>query len=255
MILVDNLCHLGNLMFQYSFARILAEKMNYKMILRPADELSQKHFEEKLMNNFINAIPIEGRVIQDFIFITNDNFRYDMNNILKYSGIKGIHLHGWFQRKHYYIDYLEKIKEWFWLAESQNDYKITEKDIVLHVRRGDFRGTIHSIKMSFYQNILDNLSFDRVFICGDEFDEEVVQSLTKYNPIYFHISTIEDLRFIKSFNRIIMSNSTYAWWAAMLSNAKEIYCPNTKNYKAFFNDDQDLIMPNFIVIANVETGN
>lgn len=148
---------------------------------------------------------------------------------------------------------MPKIKEWFYLPESQNNFNITKDDLVINVRRREYRNTIHSIKMNYYQNLLNTLKFDRLFISGDEFDEEVVQTFSKYNPIYYHISPIEDLKFIKSFNRIIMSNSTFTWWAAVLSDAKEIYCPNTKNIKSFFNDDQDLIMPNFISVDNVET--
>lgn len=248
-------------MFQYSFGRILAEQMNYKLIFRPADNESNiflNHYN--ILSNFQNICEINGNEIKDLVFVTNDNFGYNINNLLKFKNVKGLLLHGWFQRKQYYINYLPQIKKWFYLTESQNNLSINSQDIVIHIRRTDFKlDTVHHInhciKLNYYTDILEKNSWNRLFICGDEFDEEVKKSFLKFNPFYYHVSEIEDLKFMKQFNKIIMSNSTFAWWASVLSEANEIYFPKTKNPLAFFNHDQDLLMPNFIPIENVETYN
>lgn len=37
--------------------------------------------------------------------------------------------------------------------------------------------------------------------------------------------TIEDFKFIMSFNKIVVAQSTFSWWAAFLSDAQEIFAP------------------------------
>jgi len=263
MIFVDYLCKTGNNLFQYAFGRILSEEMNYKLVFNKNYEFDSRKptIIFNPLNEFKNAVEIDGDINKNMIFVTNDSFGYDINNLIKLK--KGIHAHGWFQRTQYYINHLDKIKDWFYLDPHVNNYNINKNDIVLCVRRGDHRGTIHCIDMEYYHRILDNIKYDRLFVCGDEYDEEVKKSLEKYNPIYYREDRsfiplnkntyLDDFKFIKSFNRIIIANSTYFWWAAVLSNADEIYCPNTTNPKAFFNEDQSLFMPNFIIVDNVKT--
>ena len=45
---------------------------------------------------------------------------------------------------------------------------------------------------------------------------------------------IGDFAFMASFNKIIISYSTYAWWAAYLSDATEIYAPYSKVVKTHY---------------------
>jgi hypothetical protein len=56
----------------------------------------------------------------------------------------------------------------------------------------------------------------------------------KYNPTIVSHDEYSDFEFIRSFDKIISSNSTFSWWAAFLSDASEIYLPpywESKNSK------------------------
>jgi hypothetical protein len=82
--------------------------------------------------------------------------------------------------------------------------------------------------LKYYCDILSTISYDRVYVLGTGIDNLVIDTFKKYNPIYINNGEIEDFKFIKSCKKIIMSNSTFCWWAAWLSDATEIYYPRTK---------------------------
>lgn len=242
MVHVNFMGQLSNNIIQYCFGRILATEMNYRLY-------------SSSLPYFTNCINITGNDVGNLINITNDNFNYNTINILHLKNKHGILLNGFFQRSEYYIDYKDQIKEWLYLPESKNNFNITSEDIVLHLRRTDYFSEKSVLHMNYYKNILDDIRFNRVFVCGDSFDADVKEQLNKYNPIYFHESQIEDFKFIKSFNRIIMANSTYSWLASFLSDAQEIYYPIPKRDNSYFgkNSGQDLYCSNFIKISNIDT--
>ena len=57
----------------------------------------------------------------------------------------------------------------------------------------------------------------------------VISVLNERNAIWVSNSILNDFNFIRSFYKIIINVSTFSWWAAMLSDAKEIYA--SKNWK------------------------
>jgi len=231
---------LGNNMFQYCFGRILAEQMEYKL-------------ECPLIPYFKNAILIDGNIITNFIVIDR-NFRGTIKDLLYWKNERGIILTGFYQNQSFYIDKRNEIREWF-KYDVKNKQSILDNDIVLHIRRTDYYGNNSRLKLNFYTDILDNGKYNNIFICGDEFDLETREILKRFNPIYVHESEIDDMMFISQFNNIIMSNSTYAWWAAFLSFAKNIFYPIPKNDDAFFgkNSNQELYLKEFIKCEKLET--
>lgn len=57
----------------------------------------------------------------------------------------------------------------------------------------------------------------------------VIKILNKKNAIWKSDTIFNDFNFIRSFNKIIIGVSTFSWWAAILSEANEVYAP--KNWK------------------------
>jgi hypothetical protein len=64
-------------------------------------------------------------------------------------------------------------------------------------------------------------------VCGVGIDDEIRRHLLPYDPIYLCGSAAEHFAWIQQFRRIVLSNSSFAWWAAFLSDAEEIYGPKT----------------------------
>ena len=57
-----------------------------------------------------------------------------------------------------------------------------------------------------------------------------MQQLTHFfNAEIVSTDTLHDFAFLASANRLCISNSTFSWWAAWLSDAERIYCPDMKN--------------------------
>jgi hypothetical protein len=119
---------------------------------------------------------------------------------------------------------------------------ITSNDVVISIRLGrDYLG-MHRYRLllgDYFKIILDNIEYDRVFITSQDPHNPILEDLYKYDPIFLdHISALHTFNFVRLFNKIILSQSTYSWWAAYLSKAAEIYFPITKDGPWSYGRDQ-----------------
>jgi hypothetical protein len=86
------------------------------------------------------------------------------------------------------------------------------------------------LPFEYFDIILRNIKMNRLFITSDSPQHPLLKPFDKYSPIYFFQSDpIKTFNFIRIFNRIVLSQSSYSWWAAFLSQAEEIYYPITQN--------------------------
>ena len=58
----------------------------------------------------------------------------------------------------------------------------------------------------------------------------LITVLNEHNAIWISDSILNDFNTIKSFNKIIINVSTFSWWAAILSDAKEVYASENWKY-------------------------
>ena len=113
-----------------------------------------------------------------------------------------------------------------------------ELPLVVHVRLGDYKieKNIGILSPEYYKNALEQIwdesQFNRIWVFSDE-----IELAKKFIPeIYHHkvnwfdsidgstISTFEVMRYGKGY---VIANSTYSWWAAMLSYCEwvKVVCP------------------------------
>jgi hypothetical protein len=115
---------------------------------------------------------------------------------------------------------------------------ISPRDVVISLRLGDFVFTpwasrrwkkcIYSrfLGYEYFRLILESMRFGRLFITSDEPFHPLVEQFKKHDPVLVaNDSPLKTMTFIKKFNRIAISESTYSWWAAYLTSAEEIYFP------------------------------
>ena len=97
----------------------------------------------------------------------------------------------------------------------------------MHVRRGDYVTYGFSLPYSYYHKILAELNFRRLHIVG-VLDQNTKKEFLQYKPIYYGIDPIKDYKIMLAASTVIMSNSTFCWWASWFSDAHKIYFPKPK---------------------------
>lgn len=214
MIKVNYLGRLGNNLFQYCLGRILAEELGYELdaIPIPGFPNTSKKINGNNYSNYSTEI-LRGQL-------------KDLAPILKNRKRRKIVLNGYFQKFDHYKKYREIIKsEWLITDIDEKSFHTDPEDVVLCVRRGDYVPK-HALPFSYYEEALSQLKYRKVFICTDEPDDpfNIILKL-KYRATIVNPNPELNLAFIKSFNKIVISSSTFCWWAAFLSKAEKIYAP------------------------------
>lgn len=159
------------------------------------------------------------------------------NNVEHDCRMKNVNLKkGFYQNCDVYNKYRDVIKNDILLLPK---LEINTKDVVIHLRLDGFNHhgyDSHVISPHWYLYILDTLTFDKLFIVMATTSGRIrkkqkcqkksyLEYFDKYNPTIVSQDEYSDFEFIRSFDKIISSNSTFSWWAAFLSKANEIYLP------------------------------
>lgn len=205
---------LGNNLFQYCLGRIIAEQLGYRLKADPIPHFpNTKTFVNGEDNSSYPPQIFRGQVI-------------NLKNILQEKTKRKIILDGYFQNYEYYKEYKDVIKKNWLLMDVKIEDRITPDDIVVCFRRSDYVPQ-DSLPMSYYLKALSMAKYNRVFICTDDVNDPFVRSFRdKYNAIVHHTDTaMDDFVFTMLFNKIVIANSTFFWWASFLSNAQKIYFP------------------------------
>jgi hypothetical protein len=172
-------------------------------------------------------------------------------------------IRGYFQSYRYY----ENLQKWgiyfsfdeslfsktYWNLVAEIDF---EADLAIHIRRGDYLQhweTIGLLDDSFFEQGINTLNpKGRVFIFSDD-AQPMLNGFEKYKTI---LTTdlmvghpVESLALMSKFKNIVISNSTFSWWAASLGRVdKNIVCP--KPWYRSMKSPEDLIPNDWIKIES-----
>lgn len=209
--------NLGNNLFQYCFGRILAEKLGYCLNAQPISGFPGTYDRVSGHdNNGARKVIVRGQKVDAEIFRPHGPPRH-------------IVLTGYFQRAEYYIDHQTEIRRWLRLPKQTFD-RVSPTDLVMGVRRGRDYIPQHGLPLSFYEDALRLCSYDNLFICTNDASDRFVQYLaSKYGATVRPPNPLDNFAFIGQFRHIIISNSTFLWWAAFLSDANQIIVPRPQN--------------------------
>jgi hypothetical protein len=134
---------------------------------------------------------------------------------------------------------------------------------VIHIRRGDFltNRAFGACNQSYYKSaiekLISNTKINRVLLFSND-DGSFIKSLnlpvsvTCYPSRANNRSIIEEFFLLKQSRNLIISNSTYSWWAAYLNTeAINILAPNRWAIKKEIDQRmQSLIQPDWLIIPN-----
>ena len=207
----------------------------------------------------------------DNIIITNDEFIITDDNIeeiLSYSSNyfvfiilqnKNIICNGYFQKSKFFsenrfklLEIMRESTEDYWILNDHKyyitdffketpRYSVTEKDVVISLRLDDFiqypRPTSDILPPQYYLNILDILTFNKLYIVCDklrhDWEYRYLEFFRKWNPIFVIGDTLlKDGALMRDCPILIHSNSTFSWLMSFFSqNPDKIrYIPCTNQY-------------------------
>lgn len=209
---------LGNHLWQYAVCRTVAEFHNYKFHI-PRNFLGTMLFDCSLgvEENNTSKIFLESSSAQFY-----EPYIFDLEDFTK--------LHGFFQCEKYIAHNKKNIEFWFSQKKINvnylNELKVFDEDVCLiHFRGGDYNDLLPEIflDMSFWQFSMAKMKIVspsmKFSVITDDLD--LASKFFPNLPIYC-TSIVDDFTALRNAKYLIISNSTFAWWASWLNTRKQL---------------------------------
>lgn len=251
---------IGNQFFQYAFGEYLKSiEKNIKVIYELSYFKNKNSRELQLLKFNIGTINTTYfpsfflKIISFLIF--KERKAYDFYQI---NNIESCIYDGYWQNPKY-LKNLKNLKKKFTLINKPNFNQIEDKviKIGIHVRRGDYLASKRHnvIEENYYTesiNKIDKMIYDKkIFFV---FSDDIKYCKKKFESLDYRFKFVDnfesdlvEFEFLKKMDHLIISNSSFSWWAAYLSDRddKITICPK----KWILNLNQiDLMLNNWICI-------
>lgn len=129
-------------------------------------------------------------------------------------------LDGFFQEAGWYYARKEKVLSFLKRPAVQ---PLPLDHVVACVRLGDYRSHRIAIHPSWYADLLKQLRPGKVTVVTDSPGDPYHRVFSSYNPEIKSSGILEDFDFIRRARALILSNSTFSWWAAFMGHAQSVY--------------------------------
>lgn len=233
---------LGNQLFQFVLGRIIAESLGFSL---QAEAIPG--FAATAGFSADGSKPVEPDEIHQGQII-------DLNALLLRREPRVICLQGYFQRYEYYRPYKHLIRTQ-WLPPLPSVAAAPDVgDLVMHVRRKDYIAYGWAASFSYYQTALDQQDFKRLVLVTDDTHDPFFLRFRRYRPIFFEGNDQESFAFMAHANKLVISQSSFSWWAAFLSEAESVVMPKP-SYGIWAEPDVDLAIddePRFTLLESHE---
>jgi hypothetical protein len=220
---------LGNQMFQIAttYATSKENNVGYDFDFNHCFTPNQGNPTKKYEDNFFKLInnTLDIRTIGNLTRYNEPKFSYS-----DISESPSLYLEGFFQTERYFKKYSEEVKNLFHFSDEQKEKIQKHIDSIglpltaIHVRRGDYlkHPNFHpTCSVEYYKNAMDAIDIigDGNFIFISD-DIEWCKENFKGENIYFSPfkNEIDDLLLISMCHNQIISNSSFSWWGAWMTN-------------------------------------
>lgn len=239
---------LGNQIFQYVFYRYLKQENKKKLVffVNPHHAYLAKYFELEKYQYFTLESKIYSAITRcmPFVLDLKDIFVQNFVHPRKIEAKNFTVYNGYFQTDWYLNQLRDKPKLFLkqqYIKMFDDLYGETfkkEKTIVVHIRRTDYLNYGKrdiSLPIEYFQdrlNEIENLNEYKVFFVSDDIPFVKSAFAEKPNFIFSSNNEIIDFQLIQNADIAIISNSSFAWWAAYLSRKNNnVIAP--KNWMGF----------------------
>ena len=210
----------GNQLFQYSYGKIISEEQGWELVHNGKGRICAVDL-------------IEFGMVKDPQDIKKMDSTHECQLLIDYNKTQAVEL----ENPHFYSNHLDKVRKLFPPVPKRDP-----NELVVHLRLGDNGSNVYT-PFEWYKKAIDdnNIQFSKMFLVTDEPNSpDALKFQQHYNAEIFSTATIrdneerkravsqtiQDFNFIRQFNKILFSNSTFSWWAAVLSGAEEVYFNN-----------------------------
>jgi hypothetical protein len=191
-------------------------KFNYNIEYSFEPTIENYHIFKQYVNQLKNILPIKYKTYNkddlvyhfragDYFF---DNNHYLLNGDKLEKVINNIKY-----KKLYGVTNLRKFSAW-----NMDEYIAYRKEYLSKGEHCEPYKESQCVQPPKFQEVLDHIN-------------GVINVLNKFNCEWISDSVYEDFNSIRSFNKIIINVSTLSWWAAVLSDANEVYAPKDWKWK------------------------
>tara|TARA_R100000900_G_scaffold102750_2_gene79838 strand:+ start:91 stop:849 length:759 start_codon:yes stop_codon:yes gene_type:complete len=240
---------LGNQLFQIAaaYSHALDVEDNFAINYNITHYLGQGEQCIKYRDNIFSKINSTNIIPQDHYTEVDFSYKPIPNR-------KNLLLDGYFQSEKYFSKNITKIKKLFDFScvKENKQYSDLKNKVVLHIRRGDYlENSAHhpTIPVEYYKKCLDFIDVKTPTILVVTDDIKTV-SREFVDIDFIHVNgknEIEDFYYIMNADYIIGGNSSFAWWAAYLSNSKRCIFPEVWFGPAGPQDWSDIYTDKFII--------
>ena len=200
---------LGNRLFQYTSARILAENSNLLFVSPKIKGFGGTKSLHKGKIKLGGSQMITGHYLPELV---------NQRTVLD----------GYFQRIELLDSQKDKVIKWLDLEQINPKYKSNKKDLTLSIRRGSSGWPLELCPpIDYYIRLMEGFEFKNLWITTDSPSDEYFSPLLKKIPAarIVDLNTLEQFKFIQESSRIIVAPSTFSVLAAWSSDASNIYWP------------------------------
>lgn len=215
---------LGNQIFQVANGYAYSQKHGKKLILDDSNWNAQqgnspRMYQETIFRNFEYIDKNKRRINQEYM---EPKFNYV--EIPKFDS--DVRLVGYFQSLKYFKDFKDEFVAKLWLPESP----IFKDSVAVHIRRGDYltNAHIHYVcDTEYFKENIKDFSNKQIHVFTDSKDFVQKEFWDQDIQIIETESELGDLTAMANHDNMIISNSSFSWWASLLGIKKEkIFVPN-----------------------------
>lgn len=217
---------IGNQLFQIVTAYSYAKQYNKQLKIDTSGwNASQGNEPNIYKDNILQNFEFENSSINVTKIIESDI------NQMKYIPLNyyenDVQIIGYYQCPKYFNDCFDEFKNKLVLPKVTTDHIIPDS-IAFHIRLGDYRHYSHIFGniIPYFIRRFEQFKNEDIHVYTDS-PNDILSIFKDYD--FKLINTkfdLNDLTMLTKYNRIVCSNSSFSWWGAMLSNAKEILVPD-----------------------------